>query len=316
MKKLLTIAMAVASVGAVAYGDSRPPAVIPIYNNNEPVKTVSQPTRNMNTYTEWQSLFRPIAQCVSNLQKEPTAVAPEDKTKYLARYGYGTGYFVLINTKRYTLDNICYLEYTMTKYGYKPMYIEPIDTLVGGIFRRKADAEALAKWLKKEQGIHANIEYIESDKPFVPLSNPNSQPPYKTSIRITNMPANLSSVYHFEKLQNKYDKSIYKRLLNDEKTTMKMQKTMQLLASNVQTLEQRIVQLEKQAQHKQMVYCTADQGLIFREKPSWNYKYQKFKFYGGEYLKVLATEGDFYKVKYNNKIGYVSRAYCRLHVSY
>ncbi|MFP3158690.1 MAG: hypothetical protein RXR65_02825, partial [Hydrogenobaculum sp.] len=87
MKKLLAIAVAVASIGVVAYGDSHPPVVIPIYNNTEPVSSVSQPTANVNTFAEWQSLFRPIAQCVSELQKEPTAKSPEDKTKYLARHG-------------------------------------------------------------------------------------------------------------------------------------------------------------------------------------------------------------------------------------
>jgi len=73
MRKLLTIAVTIASIGVFAYGDSRPPVVIPIYNNNEPVSTVSQPTPNVDTFAEWQSLFRPIAQCVSELQKEPTA---------------------------------------------------------------------------------------------------------------------------------------------------------------------------------------------------------------------------------------------------
>ena len=77
---------------------------------------------------------------------------PEDKTKYLARHGYSTGYYVLINTKRYTLDDICYLKYTMVKYGYDLTYIEPIDTMVDGVFRRKADADALARWLKRYQG--------------------------------------------------------------------------------------------------------------------------------------------------------------------
>jgi len=39
----------------------------------------------------------------------------------------------------------------MVKYGCNPTYIEPIDTMVGGVFRRKADAEALALWLKRYQ---------------------------------------------------------------------------------------------------------------------------------------------------------------------
>jgi hypothetical protein len=48
----------------------------------------------------------------------------------------------------------------MVKYGYNPTYIEPIDTMVGGIFRRKADAESLASWLKRDQGVDAKIMYI------------------------------------------------------------------------------------------------------------------------------------------------------------
>jgi len=150
---------------------------------------------------------------VSELQKEPTAKSPEDKTKYLARHGYGTGYYVLINTKRYTLDNICYLKYTMVEYGYNPTYIEPIDTVVGGVFRRKADAESLARWLKRDQVIDAKIMYIESDEPFVPSSNLKSPPPYKTS----STPANNGDFQHFEKLQTEYNKAMYKSLLNDKK---------------------------------------------------------------------------------------------------
>jgi hypothetical protein len=306
MKKLLTIAVAVASIGVTAFGDNRPPVVIPIYNNNEPVNTVSQPTANVNTFSEWQSLFRPIAQCVSELQKEPTAKSPEDKTKYLARHGYGTGYYVLIDTKRYTLDDICYLKYTMTKYGYSPTYIEPIDTMVGGIFRRKADAEALADWLKKDQGIKAKIEYIESDMPFVPPSNPKSPPPYESE----STQSSNSDLNHFEKLQAKYDKAMYKRLLDDEKLITQLQQS-------IQTLEQEIAQLEKQTQQQpQTLYCTASQGLIFREKPSWRARYQEFEFLGGEHLKVLGTDGDFYKVQYKNMTGYVAKEYCHLHGSY
>ena len=305
MRKLLAIAMTIASIGAVAYGDSRPPVVVPIYNNNEPVSTVSQPTPNVNTFSEWQSLFRPIAQCVSDLQKEPTAKSPEDKTKYLAKHGYGTGYFVLINTKEYTLDDICYLKYTMVKYGYSPTYIEPIDTMVGGIFRRKADADALAHWLKKDQGIPAKIEYIQSDEPFVPSSNPKSPPPYNIGSEQTNN----STLNHFEKLQTEYDKAMYKRLLDDEKLITQLQQ-------DIQTLEQRIVKIEKQTQQAQTLYCTASQGLIFREKPSYRSRYQEFEFLGGEQLKILGNTGDFYKVQYNNMTGYVARAYCHLNGSY
>jgi hypothetical protein len=304
MKKFLTIAMAVASIGTVAFGDSRPPVVVPIYNNNTAVSTVSQPTPNVNTFTEWQSLFRPIAQCVSDLQKDPTAKSPEDKTKYLAKHGYGTGYYVLINTKRYTLDDICYLKYNMTRYGYSPTYIEPIDTMVGGIFRRKADAEALASWLKKQQGIPAKIEYIQSDEPFVPPSNPKSPPPYETSSTTDN-----SDLKHFEKLQSEYDKAMYKRLLDDEKLITQLQQ-------DIQTLEQRIMQLEKSTQQAQTLYCTAAQGLIFREKPSYRSRYQEFEFLGGEHLKILGTTGDFYKVQYKNMTGYVARKYCHLNGSY
>ena len=308
MKKLLTIAVAVVSIGTTAFGDSRPPVVIPIYSNNEPVSTVSQPTPNVNTFAEWQSLFRPIAQCVSELQKEPTAKSPEDKTKYLARHGYGTGYYVLIDTRRYTLDDICYLKYTMTRYGYSPTYIEPIDTMVGGIFRRKADAVALADWLKKDQGIKAKIEYIESDMPFVPPSNPKSPPPYETS----STTEGNSDLKHFEKLQSEYDKAMYQRLLDDEKLITQLQQS-------IQTLEQDITQLEKQIQQRQQaqtLYCTASQGLIFREKPRFGSKYQEFEFLGGEHLKVLGTDGDFYKVQYKNMTGYVAKEYCHLHGSY
>jgi|GEM_PF-5466247 len=309
MKKLLTIAVAVASIGATAFGDSRPPVVIPIYNDNEPVSTVSQPTPNVNTFAEWQSLFRPIAQCVSELQKEPTAKSPEDKTKYLARHGYGTGYYVLIDTRRYTLDDICYLKYTMTKYGYNPMYLEPIDTMVGGIFRRKADAEALADWLKKDQGITAKIEYIESDMPFVPPSNPNSPPPYQSS----STTEDNSDLKHFEKLQSEYDKAMYQRLLDDEKLITQLQQT-------IQTLEQEINQMIKQSQQPQTqtqtLYCTASHGLIFREKPSYSSRYQEFELFGGEHLKVLGTDGDFYKVQYRNMTGYVVREYCHMSGSY
>jgi len=304
MKKLLTIAMTIASIVAVAYGDSRPPVVVPIYNNTEPVSTVSQPTPNVNTFSEWQSLFRPIAQCVSDLQKEPTAKSPEDKTKYLAKHGYGTGYFVLINTKRYTLDDICYLKYNMTRYGYNPMYIEPIDTMVGGIFRRKADADALAHWLKRYQGISAKIEYIQSDEPFVPPSNPKSPPPYGTSSTTYD-----SDLKHFEKLQTEYDKAMYKRLLDDEKMMTQLQTT-------IQTLEQRIIQIEKNTPKAQTLYCTASQGLIFREKPSWRARYQEFEFIGGEQLKILGNAGDFYKAQYRNMTGYVAREYCHMYGSY
>jgi len=305
MKKFLAITMIVASIGATAFGDSRPPVVIPIYNNNTAISTVSQPTPNVNTFAEWQSLFRPIAQCVSDLQKEPTAKSPEDKTKYLAKHGYGTGYYVLINTKRYTLDDICYLKYTMTRYGYSPTYIEPIDTMVGGIFRRKADAEALAHWLKRYQGISAKIEYIQSDEPFVPSSNPKSPPPYNIGSEQTNN----SALNHFEKLQTEYDKAMYKRLLDDEKLITQLQQ-------DIQTLEQRIVKIEKQTQQAQTLYCTASQGLIFREKPSYRSRYQEFEFLGGEHLKILGTAGDFYKVQYNNMTGYVARSYCHLNGSY
>jgi len=305
MKKLLTIALTVASIGMTAFGDNRPPVVIPIYNNNEPVKTVSQPTANVNTFSEWQSLFRPIAQCVSELHKEPTAKSPEDKTKYLAQHGYGTGYYVLINTKRYTLDDICYLKYTMVKSGYSPMYLEPIDTMVGGIFRRKADAGALAHWLKKDQGIDAKIEYVQSDEPFVPPSNPSSPPPYQSDSTQTDN----SDLKHFEKLQTEYDKAMYQRLLDDEKLITQLQQT-------IQTLEQRIIQMGKQTQQASTLYCTASQGLIFREKPSMKSKYQEFELLGGEHIKVLGTDGDFYKVQYKNMTGYVLREYCHMHGSY
>ena len=85
--------------------------------------------------------------------------------------------------------------------------------MVGGAFRRKADAESLARWLKRDQVIDAKIMYIESDEPFVPSSNLKSPPPYKTS----STPANNGDFQHFEKLQTEYNKAMYKSLLNDKK---------------------------------------------------------------------------------------------------
>jgi len=88
------------------------------------------------------------------------------------------------------------------------------------------------------------------------------------------------------------------------------------MQTTIQTLEQRIIQMEKQTQQAQTLYCTASQGLIFREKPSMRSKYQEFEFLGGEQLKILGTSGNFYKAQYNNITGYVSREYCHLNGSY
>ncbi|MGC8579407.1 MAG: hypothetical protein ACP5MB_05045 [bacterium] len=276
-------------------GMSNPVTPVSIYSTQQ-----NQPSTQPSMISYWNTVYPQIASCVSQVIKErlkPSTVDNDEnsKDKYIASLGYGSGYYVMIDTSRYTTSDICYIDFTLRQLGYTPHYIEPVERLIVGVFQRKPDAESIADKLKAMK-IDTVIRYIESAPSYAyPQSNVAfSQPTISQS-------TNSSSYV----TKQQFTKII--KIINDQ---FKNQNAInQQLYNEIQELKREVEQLKEQRQQKRgnLVVAQAIGTAHVRSCPSMRCSVVKI-LNRGEKVYLLGYSDGWAKIKLNensNSIYYV-----------
>ena len=292
---LVVVGLANASVSVL------PSSPVSIYNNNQPVKPVNVVSiSNPQDIGYWNAFFKPIQACIQEAIKTQLKHTDMPKKEYIKSLGLGSGYYVLVNTKDYKLSDVCYLKYELQRKGYSPIYEEPIDTLIVGIFQRKPDALAVADKLRAIN-INSSVKYIHS------LAEPQLTYNYSVYNSNNSVVDGNDDDYITKREFVKVIKTINKQFKNQNIIN-------QQLYEEVQQLRQEIAQLKEEKEEKKkenLVVAKAVSSANVRSCPGLQCGVVK-TLNKGDKVYLLGYSGDWAKIKFhkNSKnVYYVYKAF-------
>ena len=113
-------------------------------------------------------IYPQVRQCVMQEMKSEDIYKPaikienkRDVIDYLKALDLPKGYYVVVDTTKFTASSICFLQLVFKEMGNNPQYYKPVEKIVVNIFSRKQDAIYLKDKLENSFNLKGKVDIFE-----------------------------------------------------------------------------------------------------------------------------------------------------------